>query len=203
MADLIEEVPDHGHAVFRVVHLRMVLHSVKAPGLVGNGGVGAHLRVAHQGEALRHLGHIVAVAHPGDALCGQAGKELAGGVVICGGLAVFPGSVLLGGGDQAAQGVGHQLTAVADAQNGDAPGEDFRVHLGGSVQIDAVGTAGEDNPDGVHGFQLRQGRGVRFDFTVDAALTHPAGDQLVVLAAKVQHKDELMLHAKPPFLFFL
>ena len=98
-----------------VVDFRVVLYPIKPPGLVGDGGVGAHGRVAHQGKAGRDLGHVVAVAHPGDALLGQALEELAGGIVIGDGLAVLPGGVLLGGGDLAAQGVGHELAAVADA----------------------------------------------------------------------------------------
>ena len=49
--------------------------------------------------------------------------------------------------DLAAQGVGHELAAVADAQDGHAPGEDFGIHMGGGLQIDGVGAAGEDDAD--------------------------------------------------------
>ena len=73
----------------------MVLDAVEAPALVADGHVGAGVGVGHQGEALRHLLHVVAVAHPGDALGGQALEELAGGVEIRLGLAVLPGGVIL------------------------------------------------------------------------------------------------------------
>ena len=193
-AHLIEEVADHGDAVLRVVDLRVVLHPVEATGIVGDGHIGACVGVGGEGEALGHLGHIVPVAHPGDALLGQAPEQLAGGIVVGLGLAVLPGGVVLGLGDLAPQQMGHQLAAVADAQNGHAPGENFRVHLGGGVQIHAVGAAGEDDADGIHGLQLREGSGVGLDFAVHLALPHPAGDELVILSAEVQHDNSLMRH---------
>ena len=193
-ADLIQEVADHLHAVFGVVDLGVVLHAVKTPLLIGDGHVGAGVGVGHQSEALGHLSHIVAVAHPGHALSGQTLEELAVGVVIGLGLAVLSGGVVLSLGDLAAQGVGDELAAVADAQDGHAPGENFRVHMGGGLQIDGVGTAGEDNADGVHGLQLGQGSGVGLDLAVNAALTDPAGDELVVLSAEVQNNNGLVRH---------
>ena len=193
-ADLIQEVADHLHAVFGVVDLGVVLHAVKTPLFIGDGHVGAGVGVGHQGEALGYLGHIVAVAHPGHALGGQALEELAVGVVIGRRLAVLPGGVVLGLGHLTAQGVGDELAAVADAQDGHAPGEDLGVHVGGGLQIDGVGAAGEDNADGVHGLQLGQGSGIGLDLAVNAALTDPAGDELVILAAEVQNDDSLVRH---------
>ena len=64
--------------------------------------------------------------------------------------------------------------------------------MGGGLQIDGVGAAGEDDADGIHGLQLRQGCGVGLDLAVHAALTDAAGDELVVLAAKVQDNDSLV-----------
>ena len=177
-----------------MVDLRVVLHAVEAPGLVGDGHIGAGVGVGGEGEALGYLGHVVPVAHPGDAPVGQAAEQLAGGVEVGLGLAVLPGGVVLGLGDLAPQQVGHELTAVADAQDGHPPGEDLGVHLGGGVQIHAVGSAGEDDADGVHGAQLGQGSGTGLDLAVHLALPHPAGDELVVLAAEVQHDDGLMGH---------
>ncbi len=193
-AHLIEEVADHGDAVFRMVDLRVELHAVEAPSLVGNGHIGAVVGVGGEGEALGNLGHIVPVAHPGDALLGQALEDLAGGIVVGPGLAVLPGGVVLGLGDLAPQGVGHQLTAVADAQNGHPPGEDLRVHMGRGLQIDGVGAAGKDDTDGVHGLQIGQGGGIGFHFAVHIALPDPAGDELIVLAAEVKDNDSLVGH---------
>ena len=67
-ADFIEEIADHIRAVLGVVHLRVELHAVKAAAFIADGHVGAGIGVGHQRKALRHLFHIVAVAHPGNAL---------------------------------------------------------------------------------------------------------------------------------------
>ena len=73
-------------------------------------------------------------------------------------LAVFPSGIVLGLGDLAAQGVGHELAAVTDAQHGDAQLKNLRVHMGGLFVIDAVGAAGKNDADGRHGLNLLQGR---------------------------------------------
>ena len=192
-ADLIQEVADHGDAIFRVVHFRMELHAVKAPLFVGNGHIGAVVGVGDERESIRHPGHVIPVAHPGDALGGQILEEFGGVVVIGLCLAVLPGGVVLGGRDLTAQRVGHELAAVADAQNGHAPGEDFRVHMGGGLQIHGVGAAGEDDADGVQGLQLGERGGIGLDLAVHAALTHPAGNELVILAAEIQNQDKLVV----------
>ena len=194
MTHLIEEVADHGDAVLGVVDLGVILHAVEATLLVGNGHVGAGVGVGSKGKALRHLGHIVAVAHPGDALLRQSPEELTGGIVVGLGLAVLPGGVILGLGDLTAQSMGHELAAVADTQNGYTPGKDLRIHVGRCLQVDAVGAAGKDDADGVHGLQLRQRGGVGLYFTVHIALPDPAGDQLVILAAEIQNDHSLMGH---------
>ena len=190
-ADLIEEVMDHVHPVLRVVHLRVELDAVEAPVLVGDGHVGAGGGVGRQGKALGHPGHIVPVAHPGDAPLRQALEQAAGGIIEGLRLAVLPGGVLLGSGDGPAQGLGHELAAIADAQNGHPQPEDLRIHVGGLLVVDAVGSAGEDDPHGVKGPDLREGEGVGLHLTVDMALPDAPGDELVILAAEIQHQNRL------------
>ena len=192
MAHLIEEVPDHRHAVVRVVDLRVELDPVEPPPLIRNGHIGAGLGPCRQGEALRYLLHVVPVAHPADPALRQALEQGAGGVVEGLRLAVLPGAVVLGGGNPAPQMVGQELAAVADAQHGHAQGKDGRVHLGRGLQIDRVGAPGEDKADGLHFLELRQGRGIGLDLAVHAALPDPPGDQLVVLPAEVQNNNSLM-----------
>ena len=46
---------------------------------------------------------------------------------------------------------------------------------GGGIQIHTVGAAGEDDADGVHGFQLGKGRGAGHDLAVHIALPAGAG----------------------------
>ena len=119
-ADVIEEVMEHFAPVFGVVDLRMELHAVEAARLVAYANVRAGGGVRGEGEALRDARHIVAVAHPCDALFGDALEERAGGVKICDGLAVFTGGIVLRGGDKPAELMGKQLAAVADTENGNA-----------------------------------------------------------------------------------
>ena len=67
-ADLIQEVADHVGAMLRMIDLRVVLDAVEAAALIADGHIGAGVGVGGEGEALGHLGHVVPVAHPGDAL---------------------------------------------------------------------------------------------------------------------------------------
>ena len=92
------------------------------------------------------------------------------------------------------QQVHHQLAAVADAQHRYAPAEDLGVDGGRVLQINAVGAAGEDDALGVLCLDNRQIGFIGIDFTVDIVLADTARDQLIVLAAKVQHDDSFMLH---------
>ena len=94
----------------------------------------------------------------------------------------------------AAQQMHHQLTAVADAQHRHAPVEDLGVDRGGILQINAVGAAGKNDALGILCLDDRQVGFIGIDFTVDIVLADAARDQLIVLAAKVQHDDSFMLH---------
>ena len=198
-AHLIEEIADHSHTVLRVVDLGMVLHAVEAPLLIRDGHVGAVVRVGHQGKALRHLLHIIPVAHPGDAPLGKAVEELAGRVIVGLRLAVLAGRVLLRGGHPPSQGMGHELTAVADPQYRHPQRKDAWVHLGRLFLIDRVRAAGKNEADGPLCLELFQRRGVGLYLAVHAALTDTAGNELIVLAAEIQYDDKLMGHTHFPF----
>ena len=96
-----------------------------------------------------------------------------------------------------AQQVHHQLAAVADAQHRHAPAEDLGVDGGRILQINAVGAAGEDNAHGGEGPDFRHGHGVRFDLTVYPTFPDSAGDELIILAAKIQNQN-LLHYFSPP-----
>ena len=196
-AHVVEEAAEHVRAVPGVVYLGMELHAVEPPRLVGDGHAGAGGAAGRQLEPLGDLLHIVPVAHPGDPRFRQAPEQRALGVKAGLGLAVFPGAALLGRAHPAPQQVGHELAAVADAQNGRPPGENGRVHLGRAVQIHRTGPPGENDADGLHGPQLLQRRGVGLHLAVYPALPHPAGDELVILPAEIQHDHSLMGHGRP------
>ena len=157
--------------MLRMIDLRVVLDAVEAAALIADGHIGAGVGVGHQSEALRHLLHVVPVTHPGDALGGKALEELAGRIEIRLGLAVLPGGVVLGLGNPAAQVMG----------------------------IHAVGATGKDDADGIHGADVRQRGGVGLYLAVDAALPDPAGNELIVLSAEVQHDDSLVRQGNSSF----
>ena len=177
-----------------VVHLGVELHAVEPPLLVGDGGVGADGGARRVPEALGRALHIVAVAHPGSAALGEARKERAGGVEPSLRAAVFARGIALGLDDAPAQGLRHELAAVADAEHGHAEGEDAGVDLGRAGRVDAPGPAGEYDAYGRGGFKLRERRGVRPQLAVYAALADAPGDELVVLPAEVKDDNCLVLH---------
>ena len=115
--DPIQEVPDHVRPMLGVIDLGVELDAVKAPGFVSNGYVGTGSCMAHQTEACGHLCHVIPMAHPADPLLRQALEEGTGGVVEGVGFSIFSSSIHLRCGDLAAQVVGHQLAAIANAQN--------------------------------------------------------------------------------------
>ena len=193
MADLKEEVLQHQAAILGVVDLRMELHTIETARLVRDRNIGAHRGMADQCEALGHLRHIVAVAHPGNALRRQALEQLAAGIIEGLRLAILTRGIILCRRDLTAQRMCHQLAAVADAQNRNTQFKDARIAVRRGLLVNAVRTAGEDDADRVHGLDLFQRRFIRFYFTVNMMLAHTARNKLIVLPAKVQHKYKLMM----------
>ena len=193
-ADLVEEVADHVLAVLAVVDLRMILHAVEAALFVADGDVGAGVGMGDEGEALGYLFHVVAVAHPRHALFGQALEELAGRIEEGLGLAVFARGRVVCRHDLAAEVVGDELAAIADAEHGHARIKERGIDVRRILKVNAVRAAGEDEADGLHREKVREGRRVGLHLAVNAAFTHAAGDQLVVLTAEIQYDDGLMVH---------
>ena len=73
--------------------------------------------------------------------------------------------------------------------------EHFLIHMGGGLFVDAVGAAGENDADGGEFLDFFQGYIVGVDLAVHIAFAHPAGDQLVILAAEVQDQNFFVIHA--------
>ena len=134
-----------------MVDLGMVLNAVKPAFFISDGNIWTSCAVRTELEAVGNFFHIIPVAHPGDALGGEALEQLAGGIEEGFRLAVLPGGVLRGGGDFPAEVLRKELAAVADAEDRHAQPENFRVGLRGGGGVDAVGAAGKDEADGVHG----------------------------------------------------
>ena len=193
-ADLVEEVADHRGAELRVVDLGMVLHAVEPARFVADGDVRAGVGVRDEREALGDLFHVVAVTHPRHALFGKTLEEFAVRVKKRLGLAVFARGGVVCGDDLAAEVVRDELAAVADAEHGHARVKERGIDVRRVLEIHAVRAAGEDEADGIHREKVRKRRRVGLDLAVNAAFAHAARDELVVLAAKVQYDDGLMVH---------
>ena len=138
-------------------------------------------------------GDRVAVRHPDVVGLGQAGEQRAGR-----GDGDRRAAVLTraGVGDLAAEPLGHQLEAVAHAEDGDPRGEDRVVDAGRTLGVDRRRTAAEDDRLGLARQHLRDRHRVRHDLGVDPRLAHPAGDQLGVLGAEVDDEDEVVVRGR-------
>ena len=143
-------------------------------------------------EAVGHLGHGIAVAHPHGLLVRRVrrtARESEPARVIIG-RAVL---ALVGVPHRAAERHGHGLLPVAEAEHGNAQLEDgSRSTAGRVLGVHARRTARQD--DG----RRRQrahlvGRDVAgHDFGVHVQVAHAAGDKLPVLRSKIQHDDQLL-----------
>ena len=148
----------------------------------------------HKPERIRHLGHIVPVTHPRNALLRQAAEQTAIGVKPCLRLAVLARGVLPGGGYFPTEILRHELAAVANTEDGDAEPKDLRINLRRTFGVHALRAAGEDDADGVKGADLIHGHGVRLDFAIDIALAHAARNKLVILSSEIEDDDRLIRH---------
>ena len=190
-ADVVHEVAQHLLALGGVQHLRVELYGVQTLFGIFNGCHRAVCGVGSDLKAGSRLLDVIVVAHPADGRGLHIGEQLALGVYEHLGLAVL---TLGSAADMTAQQVHHQLAAVADAQHRHAPAEDLGVDGGRVLQINAVGAAGEDDALGILGLDDRKIGFIGIDLAVDIIFSDAAGNQLIVLSAKVQHDDSFMLH---------
>ena len=102
----------------------------------------------------------------------------------------------LGSAAGAAELMDHQLLAVADAEDGQTQLENGVVERGGVRLKHRRGTAGEDDGGGVKGADVVHRHGVGLDLTVDAAFTHAARDEQIVLPAEIQY--QYLFHLSRP-----
>ncbi len=130
-------------------------------------------------EAGWGLGDAVAVGHPDGHGGGKAGEDVGGGVALVDdGVTVF---ALAGGGDAAAELVGDELHAVADAEDGEAGVEDVGGGQGRAFIVDGGGAAGEDEAAGVELLDVVPGGVGRDELAVDVALADSASDEHAIL----------------------
>ncbi len=182
-------------AVLGVGDLRMELDAVEPPPVVAHRGAGTALGDSQTGEARRRPADEIPVAHPADAFGGKTAEERVRSDPQFR-FSVFAGPVRRA--DIAPGHPGQELVAVADPQDGDPQLQHGGIVMGRGGIVDAVRSAGKDDPP-VTGLQdLRRADPiVRLDLREDVKLSYPTGDQLVVLPAEIQYQD--LVHAVIPF----
>ena len=89
----------------------------------------------------------------------------------------------------AAEQMHHELAAVAQAEHWDAQLENSRVDRRRAVRIDAVRAAGENDALRIFRADRLKTDAVGDDLAVDAALAHPTGDKLIILAAEIDDQN--------------
>ena len=102
-----------------------------------------------------------------------------------------------GAGDLAAQHLGEQLVAVADAQHRDPQVQHGRVQGVGVLGVHRGRAARQDDAHRAAGGHLGRRHLARHDLREDVGLAHPAGDETGVLRPEVddQHPVEVTLRA--------
>ena len=184
MRKIMQQLP----AVRRVHHLRMKLHTIEAPCIVGDGGERGILGQRHRPEPRWQRRHPVPVVHPYE----FAGTRRPGAVEqravlrhIDGGGAVF---LVIAEADGPAQLRHHGLLAVTDAQHRH-PRRPHRVRHARPFGVhDAGRAAGEDESARTEREQAVGGHGSGHNFAIHARFPHPPGNQLGKLAAEVENE---------------
>jgi len=144
-------------------------------------------------EAGRDLGDAVAVGHPDGERGGQTLEERRVGSVVDDGVAVL---ALVGGFDLAAELVGEELHAVADAEDGKSGLEDVGRQLGRVVVVDRGRAAREDEAGRVELADVVPGGVVGDELGVDAGLADAAGDEHRELRPEVEDDDGLRVDGR-------
>lgn len=165
----------------------MELNAVNGLGLVSNGGELRVLSFTNGVEALGQVAKLVTVGHPHGHGILETLEELIDMASEASGLQVSVTVFTGGTGDDVigVETVSDLLETVADSQNGNAQLEEGGVNVGGALLVDGVGAAREDDTLGLPG-QLGELLGAREHLRVDIDLSETTGDQVGVLATKVQ-----------------
>ena len=108
-----------------------------------------------------------------------------------GGLVCYPTDTVYGI-VAAAELVGDELHAVADAEHGEAGVEDVGGRQGRAFVVDGGGAAGEDDASGREFTDELIGYVVGVKLAIDVGFPHPASDQLGILRAEIEDEDSLM-----------
>ena len=96
--------------------------------------------------------------------------------------------------DFAAKKVGHQLRAIANAEDRLAKIKDLWIDGRRFLQVTRVGPAGENEAENRRILQIFDGGGAGEDLAINVDVADSAGDQLVVLTAEIENDDSFFCH---------
>jgi hypothetical protein len=190
-ADVEREVAEDLGAAIRVCDFGVEQDGVEASILVHHRG---HRRVGARrgdGEAGRRALHEIAVARPHAQLGTDRREDRRLFVDADDGVPVF---ALRRGRDFPAEGIGHQLHAVADAEHGDARLVHDRIAARRGGFRHAPRSAGEHDPDRMFRTDLGDRGVVGEDFGIDRQFPQSARNQLRELRSEIQDDDGLVSH---------
>ena len=181
-ADIIYKVGKHLCAFFRVNDLRMELNCIEI--LLGtlHTCYRTGLCMSSDAETGRNLSNIYAVAHPADGFGRYTVKKLRGCIHVYFCMSIFAYNGFF---NNAVQQVAHQLSAIADSQNRNTQFKNLLRAAGCSILKYHIGTAGKNDSLGIHLPNLIQTHVIGMYLAVNITFTDTAGNQLVILAAKV------------------
>ena len=193
---LVQEGLDELLAHRGVLDFRMPLHAVQFAGFVLHGGNGRALGMRQHFKALRRGLDGHAMAHPRVLIGGGAVEQTFRLVDEGLGLAIFAKGGLV---DIRAQGIGHGLEAVADAQYGNAGLEQFLVHTRRARLEHRSRTTGKDDGLRILGQHLVDRHGMRHKLRINIGFTHATCDQLGVLGSEINNEHRTCSHNTLPF----
>ena len=190
-AYILNECTEHLHTLHRVHNFRMRLQSVQLAFFVFHGGYRADRCMCRHFKALRGFTDIVCVAHPANGLIRYILKQTVFAVDIHFCSSIFADRRCF---HLASQLVCHQLRTIADAQDRHSHFINFIGIPRRCFIVNAVWSAGEDDPLRILCLDLLKGQRVRLHFAVHVAFPDSSGDQLIILSAEVQHDYFFMIH---------
>jgi len=184
VADVEDEIAQHLGPARGVVDLRMELDGPDPTGGTGDAGDGAR-GPGGEVEAGGQLKGLIAVGHPCSEFGGvETGKKGGFGVNDFDlGVAVF---TFFGRTDFAAEVMDDVLQSIADAEDGEAEVEDYRVGWWGIGIVDGAGAAGKDDAGGRKRTDGLNWGGTGKDGGKDVHFADAARDELGVLGAEVE-----------------
>ena len=182
-----QETLQHLATVRRVLNFGMELHRVEAPLSVLEGGHRRGRGYRGDGRARGRIDDGVGMAHPHRLGRGQI-REQDPAAAHSGQLGPAVLAALVGA-DRAAELLGDELGAVADAQHGHAEVVDPGVEAGRPLHMHRGRATAEDHAGGPAGRDLCRGDRRGHDLAIYLAFAHPPGDELCVLSAEVDDED--------------